>query len=90
MAASLKSENNSDHSFPIEELIDILECPICLISLTTSPIYRCENGHLLCNQCRSKVENCPECRIPLGNLRCLTSEKIVATMSTMVKSIMNI
>ena len=75
-AWSIEEENDLNHSVSVKELKDILECPVCLIPPTSGPVYRCENGHLLCNQCRDKVETCPECRVQLGVLRCLTSEKI--------------
>ena len=55
----------------------ILACPVCLEVPTSTPIYRCDNGHILCKECRKKLTTCPECRIRLGNKRCLTSEKIV-------------
>ena len=82
MAAALPilEENDLDDSISIEGLKNILECPVCLTPPTSTPIYRCDNGHILCNKCRPKVKICPECRIQLGNLRCLTSEKIVIAM----------
>ena len=79
-ALPLSEENDLDSSISIEGLRNILECPVCLSPPTSTPIYRCDNGHILCNLCRDKVKICPECRIPLGNLRCLTSEKIVMAM----------
>ena len=82
MAAALPiiEENDLDSSISIEGLKNIIECPVCLTPPTSTPVYRCDNGHILCNMCRDKVKICPECRIPLGNLRCLTSEKIVMAM----------
>ena len=81
MAAALPIlEDEDDSTISIEGLRNILECPVCLVPPTSTPIYRCDNGHILCNTCRNKVKICPECRIALGNLRCLTSEKIVTAM----------
>ena len=39
-----------------------LECPICLVTATV-PIYSCHESHLICNTCRPKVTECPECRV---------------------------
>ena len=80
MAAALPIPDDDDLPISIEGLKNILECPVCLSPPTSTPIYRCDNGHILCSVCRSKVKICPECRIELGNLRCLTSEKIVTAM----------
>ena len=39
-----------------------LECPVCL-ETSQPPIYQCHNEHLICNDCRVKVDDkCPECR----------------------------
>ena len=32
----------------IEELMDTLECPVCLDTADTPPIYQCPEGHLIC------------------------------------------
>ena len=65
----------------------ILECPVCLEVPTSTPIYRCDNGHILCKECRKKLTTCPECRIRLGNKRCLTSEKIVREIPLKVNTL---
>ena len=59
------------------KLGSILQCPVCLEVPTSPPIYRCDNGHILCKECKAKLSYCPECRMKLGDKRCLTSEKIV-------------
>ena len=68
----------------IEGLKTILTCPICLEPPTSTPIFRCKNGHILCKICRTSVEVCPECRVPLRDDRCLISEKIVRDMLSKV------
>ena len=40
-----------------------LECPVCLETASV-PIYTCSKQHLICSDCRSNVETCPECRDP--------------------------
>ena len=32
----------------IEELMDTLECPVCLDTADTAPVYQCPEGHLIC------------------------------------------
>ena len=48
-----------------------LECPVCLEVLTTGPIYKCADDHLICPGCRPKVARCPQCRetYPRGGYR---------------------
>jgi len=45
------------------------------------PIHQCPNGHTLCSECKSRVNNrCPTCRYELGNIRCLALEKVAASL----------
>ena len=46
----------------VAALEEELECPVCLEVLTTSPLYKCADDHLICPGCRPKVERCPQCR----------------------------
>ena len=42
-------KTRSPHSFSSKsELANMLECPVCLETASTPPIYQCEAGHLLC------------------------------------------
>ena len=79
MAKSLNDSELDESSISLNALKIILECPVCLTLFNTTPIFRCDNGHLVCKDCRVKVEKCPECRILLGYSRCLTSERIVSS-----------
>ena len=46
---------------------EVPECPICLESLVPPrQIYQCQEGHLVCGDCRGKVEVCSECRHQAG------------------------
>ncbi|ODM94886.1 E3 ubiquitin-protein ligase Siah1 [Orchesella cincta] len=45
-----------------------MECPVCF-EILTAPIYQCQNGHIICNNCINRIEFCGECRIPLGDSR---------------------
>ena len=60
--SSIQRIYNEDLS--IEELLEIkLECPLCHAHASTHPLYRCRNGHILCNECRQTVRDCSECHI---------------------------
>lgn len=50
----------------LEKLTAIFECPVCL-EYILPPIWQCKGGHLVCSNCRPKLNNCPKCRRPLGN-----------------------
>ena len=83
MLANIKCKNEvSPQEMTIEGLKSILECTVCLITPNSPPVHRCNNGHIICNICRPQLtkEKCPVCRIQLGSLRCLTSEKIICDM----------
>ena len=71
------SASKLSFSVPIAEFEEFLECPVCYTIPDSSPIYQCENGHILCQSCRPKLENCPTCRHPLRNTRSLLAEKVL-------------
>ena len=52
-----------------------LECPVCMETPETFPIYQCTQGHIVCNSCYPRVENCPVCRVKKLPIRALTAEK---------------
>ena len=53
------------------------ECPVCLEVPKSTPIFQCDSGHIHCNICHPKLQNCPICRIKLGaQIRSLMTEKI--------------
>ncbi|XP_019093672.1 PREDICTED: E3 ubiquitin-protein ligase SINA-like 1 [Camelina sativa] len=57
--------------------VDLLRCPVCSDSLTI-PIFRCDNGHIACSSCCTKMKNvCPDCGDSIGDFRCLIMEKIL-------------
>lgn len=59
---------------------ELLECPVCTNSMYP-PIHQCPNGHTLCSECKSRVNNrCPTWRYELGNIRCLALEKVAASL----------
>ena len=68
-----------------EDLREDLECPVCLSIPKKGPIYQCESGHIHCNACHSGLRECPICRGPVGNTRCLAIEKVIAKLPTKCK-----
>ena len=78
--SSLELDVDDNLAIAMERLKNILNCPICLETIICTPVFRCDNGHILCDSCHSKVEVCPECHITLGNQRCLVSEKMIDAM----------
>lgn len=68
-----------------EDLKDVLECPVCLRIPRCAPIFQCERGHVVCNECHPKLVTCPVCRLPLGKTRSLISEKVLSRLPTVCK-----
>ncbi|XP_022997791.1 E3 ubiquitin-protein ligase SINA-like 10 [Cucurbita maxima] len=58
----------------------ILDCYICCEPLSV-PVYQCENGHISCSSCCSKVHNkCPSCSLAIGYIRCRAIEKVLESI----------
>ncbi|XWS47588.1 hypothetical protein CRYUN_Cryun14cG0165000 [Craigia yunnanensis] len=59
---------------------EVLDCPICYEALTI-PVFQCENGHIACRTCCSKIRNkCPSCATPIGYSRCRALEKVLESI----------
>merc|ERR550519_3071116 len=51
-----------DHiQIQIDKLSLRLECPVCY-EVAKEPIFQCVDGHLICQNCRPKIKDCPTCR----------------------------
>jgi len=59
------------------DLLKELECPICM-EYMVSAINMCENGHNMCNSCRSKMSICPSCQGEFIKGRNITLERVAA------------
>ena len=65
-------------SMDIEEYLrDLLECPVCMETIKSVPVYQCTNGHVICKVCIEKLNNCPICRNDSALVRSLKLENIV-------------
>ncbi|KAK2183082.1 hypothetical protein NP493_324g03058 [Ridgeia piscesae] len=69
-ASSVLASNSSD-------LASLFECPVCF-DYALPPIMQCQSGHIVCSNCRPKLQACPTCRGPLGNIRNLAMEKVAS------------
>lgn len=61
------------------DLASLFECPVCF-DYALPPILQCQSGHIVCSACRPKLQCCPTCRGPLGNIRNLAMEKVASTV----------
>ncbi|KAG6445897.1 E3 ubiquitin-protein ligase SIAH1 [Manduca sexta] len=59
--------------------VDLPECPVCLETMS-APIFQCQSGHSLCNQCTSNLvpPMCPICRQHMTQMRNWQLEDIIA------------
>ncbi|KAL5809983.1 hypothetical protein ACOSQ3_026679 [Xanthoceras sorbifolium] len=64
---------------------EVLDCFICFDPLTI-PVFQCENGHVACSSCCSKLRNkCPSCCLPIGYNRCRAIEKVLESVKVICK-----
>ncbi|CAB3409450.1 unnamed protein product [Caenorhabditis bovis] len=61
------------------EVLSVFECPVCL-EYMLPPYMQCQSGHLVCSNCRPKLQCCPTCRGPTPSVRNLGLEKIANTV----------
>ena len=66
-------------------LKNLLECPVCLTVPRKAPIFQCTRGHIVCGECKPNVTTCPQCQIPMDNIRSLVSEKVLEQLPTSCK-----
>ena len=72
MATSNTNQNSTDVF-----LRDLLECPVCMETIKSVPVYQCTNGHVMCKDCIEKLNNCPICRNDSTLSRNLMIEQII-------------
>ena len=82
--SEINKQNGNESSAIRDRLARILECPVCLEAPTSPPIYRCDNGHIICKDCKKKITHCPLCQTLYDGKRCLTSENIVSEIHIQV------
>jgi len=76
MATALRTSDNV-----LTEIVETLECPVCLNTISKPPVFRCDNDHIFCGECHGKLrgegKDCPVCRQPLQAKRAFFAEKII-------------
>ena len=65
------------NSMTDEYIRDLLECPVCMETIDSVPVYECANGHAICKVCIEKLNKCPICKNDSAPVRSLKLENIV-------------
>ena len=73
----MATSNPNQNSITDEYIRDLLECPVCMETIKSVPVYQCTNGHVICKDCIEKLNKCPICRNNSGLNRNLKLENIV-------------
>ena len=76
----MATSNPNQNSITDEYIRDLLECPSCVKTIKSVPVYQCANGHVICKDCIEKLNNCPICRNDSALRRNLKLENIVQRM----------
>ena len=63
----------------MDEIANLLECPVCFQHSMSDTYFQCRNGHIGCIECFSNLENCSICRIVLEpSIKPFSQETITA------------
>ena len=57
-------------------VLEEFKCPVC-VEYMMPPIPVCQNGHNICNTCRQKVNQCPNCTQMFLESRCWLLENVI-------------
>eukprot|EP00092_Neocalanus_flemingeri_P019268 GFUD01020872.1.p1 GENE.GFUD01020872.1~~GFUD01020872.1.p1 ORF type:complete len:408 (+),score=70.37 GFUD01020872.1:68-1225(+) len=69
----------------VDQLKEKLECPVCFEIPHESPVPVCQNGHIVCNEC--KAEACPTCRVNMGSGKSLLAMTVIENIDHRCKFI---
>ncbi|KAH8416630.1 hypothetical protein KR222_000160 [Zaprionus bogoriensis] len=64
----------------VDSILKVIECPVCTATICP-PVMQCQNGHLLCLDCRIRSEKCPICRGYFTPIRSSVAEEIYLIIS---------
>ena len=59
----------------VHQLLDKLECPVCMSIPRSGPVPVCPNGHFVCSKC--KTDSCPTCRTVMGAGKSLLASTVL-------------
>lgn len=62
------------------EQLEWMECPVCLETPRSGPIFSCRKGHVICRECQPQVTQCPTCRDKHTDCRSLIAEKLLSRL----------
>jgi len=63
------------HTKLLGKISESVECPVCMDTPRSGPVFACQNGHLVCNKC--KAGSCPTCRVGMGNGKSLVAITVI-------------
>lgn len=75
---SIKKLSEIEQSDELREIERELECPVCM-DIARPPIYQCEEGHIICANCKPLLTECPHnCGKKYSEpaIRCRFAEKL--------------
>lgn len=61
---------------------NLLECYVCRNIITTSP-FSCDNGHLVCENCKPKISICGLCRASVAEFPNVAAKRILRELTEM-------
>lgn len=73
----------------LKEIEAELECPVCM-EVSRPPIYQCEEGHIICSNCKPLLKVCPHnCGQKYSEpaIRCRFAEKLADKYFTAIASL---
>ena len=60
-----KKEEERKNNLLLENLLSVLDCPICFRRTEPENLIQCRNGHCGCKNCFRRLEICPLCRVQM-------------------------
>jgi hypothetical protein len=71
----------------LQEIRNIIECPVCIGLSACVTFLQCQNGHIGCQACLSRLTTCPVCRVSLGYKPKIISDEILMKMFSELRHI---
>lgn len=68
----------------VDSILKVIECPVCTATICP-PVMQCQNGHLLCLDCRIRSDKCPMCRGFFTPIRSSVAEEIYSIITSAFK-----
>ncbi|XP_014231459.1 breast cancer type 1 susceptibility protein homolog [Trichogramma pretiosum] len=63
-----------------QEAEKVTECPLCLEPVREN--VQCRTGHIICKDCRQKVDQCPSCRGPYVGTKCFLVDEVTEKLDS--------